>query len=308
MPLAARISDHHSCPKVEPPPHMGGPIVKGSANVLVEDLPAARAKEDYTGDFAICAAGGPDYLAQGCPTVLINDMLACRVDDLTQHGGVIVGHAATVEIGVPGDAKTVLAIDSAAGGAAGLGDGAGGEAGEGDGGDESRRDAAPSKPAVKYILRVMAHGQNLIGPGDFSYAGHIFVAWGTAKDGEEPVVGESVGFGPSKASGSHTGWFNAHDGEIWTGSQNGSAAYKTDFELDAAAWNASKAVRTSFDATSYSVGTHDCGSFVMDVAQAGGLSVGFRPVQQTVLGVYWAIVSRNAAKIYTGGLDDGAVL
>ncbi len=162
MPLAARISDDHTCPKVEPPPHVGGPIVKGSSNVLVEDLPAARAKEDYTGDFAVCAAGGPDYLAQGCLTVLFNDMHACRAGDLTQHGGVIVGHAATVEIGVPGDAKTVLPIE----GAAGSGDGAGGASektadtdskGDHEGDDDGGGDAATDTCTLTQISAACEH-------------------------------------------------------------------------------------------------------------------------------------------------------
>ena len=42
MPDAARISDLHTCPKVEPGPvpHVGGPIFTGSANVIIGYLPA----------------------------------------------------------------------------------------------------------------------------------------------------------------------------------------------------------------------------------------------------------------------------
>lgn len=173
MPLAARISDDHACPKVEPPPHVGGPIVRGSSNVLVEDLPAARAKADYTGDFAICAAGGPDYLAQGCTSVLFNDMHACRVGDMTQHGGVIAGHAATVEIGVAGDARTVLPIEAGSGSAASAGAGTGQAAPSGTGdvgppGDDangsSDRQPGAEEPGETYPEAVIVIDREYDGP------------------------------------------------------------------------------------------------------------------------------------------------
>ena len=64
---AARVSDMHTCPMVDPgpKPHVGGPIVEGSATVLIAGLPAAR-----MGDKATCT-GPPDVIAVGCPTVLV---------------------------------------------------------------------------------------------------------------------------------------------------------------------------------------------------------------------------------------------
>ena len=64
---AARVSDMHTCPMVDPgpKPHVGGPIIEGSATVLIAGLPAAR-----TGDKATCT-GPPDVIAAGCPTVLV---------------------------------------------------------------------------------------------------------------------------------------------------------------------------------------------------------------------------------------------
>ncbi|WP_173399876.1 PAAR domain-containing protein, partial [Pseudoalteromonas sp. TB41] len=47
---AARLGDMHVCPKVEPGPvpHVGGPIVQGSTNVIIGGMPAAR-----VGDMAV---------------------------------------------------------------------------------------------------------------------------------------------------------------------------------------------------------------------------------------------------------------
>ena len=92
---AARISDMHICPKVNPGPvpHVGGPIALGSFNVLIGGLPAARA-----GDMAICI-GPPDKVSQGSGTVQINGKPAARMGDSTGHGGKIVVGCPTVLIG-----------------------------------------------------------------------------------------------------------------------------------------------------------------------------------------------------------------
>ena len=68
MPPAARISDMHICPKVEPGPvpHVGGPILPaGAPTVLIGFMPAAR-----QGDMAACV-GPPDIIVMGSPTALI---------------------------------------------------------------------------------------------------------------------------------------------------------------------------------------------------------------------------------------------
>lgn len=66
---AARLSDMHVCPAMNPgpSPHVGGPISLGSAGVFIGGMPAAR-----VGDMAVCA-GPPDSIAMGCPTVLIGE-------------------------------------------------------------------------------------------------------------------------------------------------------------------------------------------------------------------------------------------
>jgi len=95
---AARVSDMHSCPMINPGiegiPHMGGPILPpGAATVLIAALPAAT-----VGDRCTCN-GPPDTIAKGSSSVMINGKPAARRGDPTAHGGVIVGGAPTVMIG-----------------------------------------------------------------------------------------------------------------------------------------------------------------------------------------------------------------
>ncbi|MBA3544993.1 MAG: PAAR domain-containing protein [Nannocystis sp.] len=99
MPEAARISDMHSCPKVEPGPvpHVGGPVFAGSGNVLIGYLPAAR-----VGDAMVCFPVGPsDSIKAGAATVLINHCSAARRTDPGSHigGDLIVQGCPTVLIG-----------------------------------------------------------------------------------------------------------------------------------------------------------------------------------------------------------------
>lgn len=94
MPLAARISDMHTCPMVTSKvPHVGGPIVTGCATVIVNYMPAAR-----VGDTATCV-GPTDTIATGSATVIIGGMPAARVGDKTVHGGVIVSGDPNTNIG-----------------------------------------------------------------------------------------------------------------------------------------------------------------------------------------------------------------
>jgi len=96
MPSAARISDMHTCPMVNPGPvpHVGGPITgPGVPTVMVGNMPAA-----VVGDLLVCT-GPPDSIVQGSTTVLIGGRPAARQGDLTAHGGVIVAGFPTVQIG-----------------------------------------------------------------------------------------------------------------------------------------------------------------------------------------------------------------
>ncbi len=92
---AARITDLHTCPQVEPGPvpHVGGPIVSGCITVIIGGQPAAR-----IGDQATCV-GPTDTIAAGSPTVIIGGQPAARIGDATQHGGVITSGFATVVVG-----------------------------------------------------------------------------------------------------------------------------------------------------------------------------------------------------------------
>ena len=94
MPPAARITDMHTCPMVDPPPHVGGPILPPcEPTVLIGFLPAAR-----IGDMLTCV-GGPDMIAEGSSSVIIGDQPAARMGDMTAHGGIIVMGCETVIIG-----------------------------------------------------------------------------------------------------------------------------------------------------------------------------------------------------------------
>jgi uncharacterized Zn-binding protein involved in type VI secretion len=110
MPPAARITDMHTCPMVNPGPvpHVGGPVVKGQPNVLTAMMPQARVS-----DQCVCA-GPPDIIVKGSATVLVGGLPAARLGDNTAHGGVIVSGAFNVLIG-----------DSANGGGGGGGAGMG---------------------------------------------------------------------------------------------------------------------------------------------------------------------------------------
>ncbi len=94
---AARITDMHVCPKrTRKVPHIGGPIVAGSPNVIIGGMPAAR-----VGDMAVCV-GPPDKISTGSSTVLISGKSAARMGDSTAHGGKIVTGFPTVLIGDSG--------------------------------------------------------------------------------------------------------------------------------------------------------------------------------------------------------------
>ncbi len=96
MPPAARITDMHVCPMVNPGgvPHVGGPVLPpGVVTVLIGSLPAAT-----LGDMCVCT-GPPDSIIKGSATVLIGGKPAARIGDSTAHGGSVVAGCPTVIIG-----------------------------------------------------------------------------------------------------------------------------------------------------------------------------------------------------------------
>ncbi len=96
MPPAARVTDMHTCPMVNPGPvpHVGGPILPpGAPTVIIAGMPAA-----VVTNMCVCV-GPPDSIVKGSMTVLIGGLPAARMGDNTAHGGVIVSGAPTVMIG-----------------------------------------------------------------------------------------------------------------------------------------------------------------------------------------------------------------
>ncbi|MFT4925153.1 MAG: putative Zn-binding protein involved in type VI secretion [Phenylobacterium sp.] len=98
MPMAARITDMHTCPMqtpaIVPIPHVGGPIIgPGVPTVLIVGMPAS-----VMGDSCICV-GPPDVVIKGSATVMIGGKPAARMGDSTAHGGTIILGAPTVMIG-----------------------------------------------------------------------------------------------------------------------------------------------------------------------------------------------------------------
>lgn len=99
MPLAARITDMHTCPMQTPAfpspiPHVGGPITgPGVPTVWIGKMPAA-----VIGDMCVCV-GPPDSIVTGSATVMIGGKPAARMGDTTAHGGTIVIGCVTVLIG-----------------------------------------------------------------------------------------------------------------------------------------------------------------------------------------------------------------
>ena len=95
MPPAARVTDMHTCPMVTVlVPHVGGPILPpGAPTVLIDFLPAATVTSMLT------CVGPPDLIVKGSAGVFINFMPAARMGDMTAHGGVIIMGAPNVIIG-----------------------------------------------------------------------------------------------------------------------------------------------------------------------------------------------------------------
>ncbi|MCA9621338.1 MAG: PAAR domain-containing protein [Myxococcales bacterium] len=102
MTAAARVNDYQQCVIQW---HMTGPIVAGSATVLIGYQPAAR-----VGDPAACI--GPCAIVTGEPTVLIESFPAARLGDMTSHGGVIISGCIDVLIGMSAQASVLVAAAS----------------------------------------------------------------------------------------------------------------------------------------------------------------------------------------------------
>jgi|GEM_PF-1167944 len=90
MPAAARLGDKaqvdqdaHGCPAC---PHPAvGPIVQGSPDCTVNDMPAAR--QDDLGIHAVCCGPNNFTITKGSPTVYVNGKPFARLNDKTKHCG-----------------------------------------------------------------------------------------------------------------------------------------------------------------------------------------------------------------------------
>src|SRR5690554_5869472 len=92
---AARVGDYHGCPAYNGKvPHVGGPIITGSPNVLIGGQPAAR-----VGDQAVCTGGGVDTIVLGSSTVFVNGQPLALAGSPTAHGGVVISGAPNVIVG-----------------------------------------------------------------------------------------------------------------------------------------------------------------------------------------------------------------
>jgi GH24 family phage-related lysozyme (muramidase)/uncharacterized Zn-binding protein involved in type VI secretion len=91
--LAARKSDKHNCPKKEPKAHGEGSIIKGSPNVTIEGMPAAR-----VGDKIECEDGSITSIADNESCLIINGKRAARLGDKSDHDGEISSSAGSVFI------------------------------------------------------------------------------------------------------------------------------------------------------------------------------------------------------------------
>ncbi len=93
--MAARITDMHVCPMVTVlVPHVSGPIAQpGGPTVMIGGMPAACVTS-----VTVCA-GPPDVIVKGSATVMICNMPAARMGDSLAHGGSIIIGCPAVMIG-----------------------------------------------------------------------------------------------------------------------------------------------------------------------------------------------------------------
>lgn len=90
MPAAARLGDKaqvdqdaHGC--VACPHPAVGPIVQGSPDCFINNMPAAR--QDDLGIHAVCCGPNNYTIAKGSPTVYVNNKPFARLNDKTTHCG-----------------------------------------------------------------------------------------------------------------------------------------------------------------------------------------------------------------------------
>ena len=102
---------HPAAPVPTPTPHPAMPlaIVKGQPNVLIGNMPAARVTDlSQPCVLAGCVPGGPGMISKGSATVLIGGLPAARVGDLTAHTACVAPIPSPVGKILPPGCPTVI--------------------------------------------------------------------------------------------------------------------------------------------------------------------------------------------------------
>ncbi|MHA6645271.1 PAAR domain-containing protein [Mesorhizobium sp. A623] len=102
---------HPAAPTPTPTPHPAMPlaIIKGQPNVLIGNMPAARVSDlSQPCLLAGCMPGGPGMIAKGSATVLIGGLPAARVGDLTAHTACVAPIPSPVGKILPPGCPTVI--------------------------------------------------------------------------------------------------------------------------------------------------------------------------------------------------------
>ena len=102
---------HPAAPVPTPTPHPAMPlaIIKGQPNVLIGNMPAARVTDlSQPCVLAGCVPGGPGMIAKGSATVLIGGLPAARVGDMTAHTACVAPIPSPVGKILPPGCPTVI--------------------------------------------------------------------------------------------------------------------------------------------------------------------------------------------------------
>ena len=102
---------HPAAPVPTPTPHpaMPLPIVKGQPNVLIGNMPAARVTDlSQPCLLAGCVPGGPGMIMKGSATVFIGGLPAARVGDMTAHTACVAPIPSPVGKILPPGCPTVM--------------------------------------------------------------------------------------------------------------------------------------------------------------------------------------------------------
>jgi uncharacterized Zn-binding protein involved in type VI secretion len=102
---------HPAAPTPTPTPHPAMPlaIIKGQPNVLIGNMPAARVSDmSQPCVLAGCVPGGPGMISKGSATVLIGGLPAARVGDITAHTACVAPIPSPVGKILPPGCPTVI--------------------------------------------------------------------------------------------------------------------------------------------------------------------------------------------------------